>query len=266
VDWRVALRLAREESDVLVAGTSARTSVGGSVDWTPTERTLFSVRGDRRYFGNAYGATAQHRWARSVFRYALSRDATSGSTVGLPTVTAYDLFFAQFASQFPDPIQRDIEVRRFLAANGIDPGAVTGGGFLTTGVSLQQRHELSWSMQFIRSTFIASVFRTNSRRLDRISTATDDLTDASVVRQQGVNLGLTHRLTPTTSVNVGLIQQRTLDAGNIGGNDQTSLSAGLTSQLGLRTSLAMTLRHVSFDSATRPYTENAASATLSLRF
>ena len=268
IDLRFSGRLGRESTDVINGRTEQNTTWGGGVDWTPTERTLVNLQADHRYFGTSRSVTLQHRLARSIFRFTDSQDATTNSTgtTGPGTFTAYDLIFAQFASLEPDVVRRDVLVRNYLAANGINPSSGLGSGFLSSAVSLLHRQDASMALQGQRSSVLFGFFRTETRRLDRLATGGDDLSRTSLLRQLGYNLTLAYRLTPTASMNVGVLRQKTLDSGSFAGNDQRTLNVSLTDQIGLRTSLSLSLRHVNFDSVAFPYTENGVAATLSMRF
>ena len=266
---RMSARLGRENNDVLSSQRAQSTTWGVSLDWTPTERTQVLTQLDHRYFGNSHSITFQHRFPRSIWRFTDSRDATNGAagTSGQSGFTVYDLVFAQFASLEPDPTRRDVLVRNYLAFNGFNANAGLGGGFLSSAVSLLSRQDVSVSLQGLRTTVLLSAFRTETRRLDQLVTGvSDDLTRTNLVRQMGYNMSVGYRLTPTASANLSLVRLKTLNSGLLTGNDQRTFNASFSDQLSLRTFLSLSLRHVSFDSATQPYTENGISATLSLRF
>jgi uncharacterized protein (PEP-CTERM system associated) len=131
---------------------------------------------------------------------------------------------------------------------------------------LDRRHEIGAVWSGLRGSVGLTYYQSQSSRLDRLSPAVDDLTSINALSQHSWSLTGSYRLTPSTGLNFGYTRSTTADAGPQLGNDQQTLNLGLTSQIAWRTSLGLTLRHVSYDNATRPYTENAATATLSFQF
>ena len=46
-------------------------------------RTTFSADADERYFGRSWQVQAEHRFARSAFRLASTRDVSNGGAFGV---------------------------------------------------------------------------------------------------------------------------------------------------------------------------------------
>jgi uncharacterized protein (PEP-CTERM system associated) len=110
---------------------------------------------------------------------------------------------------------------------------------------------------------------TNSRtsRLDTLATGIgDDFANTDFVRQQGVSVNLAHRLSPVSSASLALSQQRNEGELDTQRTRQRTVTLTWTTQTGRRSNLSLAARHVSFDSDTRPYTENALVGTFSYRF
>ena len=106
------------------------------------------------------------------------------------------------------------------------------------------------------------VSRGETSLLDTISSTPGDGT----VRQMAYTLTASHRLTPTAGLNVSGSRQVTLGNGTRAGNSLKSLSVGLSDQLGLRLSGALSARYASFSSPTGPYRETSVGASVGLRF
>jgi hypothetical protein len=81
----------------------------------------------------------------------------------------------------------------------------------------------------------------------------------------GVSLGVSHRLTPSDSVNVLLQSERTLDTAALPGNEIKRLTVNWVGQPGRYTSLLIGGRRVVADGAF-PYTESGLSAALRIRY
>jgi uncharacterized protein (PEP-CTERM system associated) len=266
-ELQVTVRGGVERSDLASLDSRQSENYGAGILWTPTPRTRVNVEGDRRQFGNAHTVSLEHRMRRSVWRYSDSRSINDGSspTAAGGRVTAYDLYFELFAAQEPDPVARDLLVRSFLDRNGIDPNTVlAGGGFLTSAVTIQRRQELSFALNGQRTSATVAMFQTTSERGDTLSGAQDDLANGPV-KQRGLSVTVSHRLTPVSGLSFNASRQRSA-SGAVGSNNLDSLTLGWNTRLGRLSNLALSLRHAEYDSTTDPYSENAVSAAFSTRF
>lgn len=265
VDLQLGLRVGTERSDLASLDTRRFDNWGASLRWTPTPRTRVAIDGDRRDFGNAHSVSVEHRMRRSVLRFTDTRSLNDGRTQSSGgTMTAYDLFFELFAAQEPDPVARESLVRAFLEQNGVDPDAVLGGGFLTSAITLQRRQELSLALTGQRTTFVVSAYRTDTERADPLSSGQDDLI-VGPVHQRGLGVTVAHRLTPVSSLTLGLSSQRT-SGGAGAANGLDSVQLGWATRLNDRSSLSLTVRHSEYEDTVDPYTENAVLAAFSRRF
>lgn len=268
-DLRVTVRAGVEGSDLGSAERQTDETFGASLEWTPSARTRVLVEGDKRQFGDAHNIAVEHRLHRSVLRYAQSRSLSDGRAAGVNggTVTAYDLYFELFASQEPDPVARDLLVREFLQRNGIDPRAPLGGGggFLTNAASIQSRQELSLALNGIRGSIVVSGFRSRTERADALSGATDDLASGPV-RQRGISVSVSHRLTPTSSLSASASTHRSRSEGTGQATGVDNVSMSWSTQFGKAGYLSITVRHAEYDEVGNAYSENALSAALSRRF
>lgn len=263
------LRLGSEVDDMR-SGKSERVWTWGlGAIWTPTPRTLLRADYDRRFFGRAHTLMASHRTARTVWTLSDTRSLQTGGVGGRAIVSAYDLFFAQFASVEPDPVKRDALVRSFLAANGIDAGSeVAVGGFLNSGPSVQRSQTASLAYQGLRTTLMLALVQTNTQRLGA-SGGGGDLDLAGRIRQRSISVSASHRLTPQSSLLLAASQQRTPAAGSggsVGGNKLQTFTATWSTRLGPRASGSLGLRHTRFDSDARPYDETAAIGSVRMQF
>jgi uncharacterized protein (PEP-CTERM system associated) len=176
------------------------------------------------------------------------------------------LYFSQFASLEPDPIKRAALVTSFLQTNGISASAPVISSFLTSAVSLQRRQDLSFSLLGLRDTVIFMATRSATSRLDTISTALDDLSNATAVYQNGFSVSYAHRLTPDTAMNVLTSIQQSSDSQGLQDTSTRSLNMSISSKIGAKTTAALSARRVVFDSKAAPYTESAIIGTLNVQF
>jgi uncharacterized protein (PEP-CTERM system associated) len=240
---------------------------GFGFKWQPTDRTKFTGEREQRFFGNAYSLSFEHRMPRSVFRYGAGRDLSSGLNNSTGTVvSAYDLYYAQFASIEPDPVRRQALVNSFLLANGISPSSTVGGGFLTSALTLQRRQDISLGLLGVRSTVTILVTRNDSRRLDGAGASGTDLAANAGVEQRAFSVNLAHRLTSISNLSLLLSEQRNFGINSLASNKLRVVSLTWSSKLGPQSTVSLGARHAAFDSPTTPYDESALSGLFSLQF
>ena len=118
----------------------------------------------------------------------------------------------------------------------------------------------------IRDTITVTGSQTRGKRIDPLSTTVDDFANNNLVRQRGVSLGLSHRMTPLAALNLVTSIDRT--SGSVASQETTLRTVRLywTDQFGPRGDYSLGVRHSSFSSAVAPYTETALMARLGLRF
>ncbi|MEO6664263.1 MAG: TIGR03016 family PEP-CTERM system-associated outer membrane protein, partial [Rubrivivax sp.] len=277
-DLLLTVRGGQESTDVLGVARRSYDNYGAELTWTPSPRTTVNLSTDERYFGNSRQILVEHRFLRSLIRFTSIRGASgdgigtgsggaSGVGVGQP-ISLYQLFFEQFASVQPDPVLREQLVLNFLRAQGLDPFAVVGGGFINNGITLQRREDLSYSLTGVRNTFSLQAFRSASQVLDRVgqSQSPNPAFGNGSVTQHGFTATLSHRLTPTASASISASQSRTASSGSQSGNDLRSVNLTLSEQLSRRVSGNLSARYSDFDSPTQPYREAALQASINVRF
>lgn len=255
------------EIDDVRTGRSEQTATWGlGIAWAPGPRTSLRANYDRRFFGNGYLLTFSHRMASTIWTASSTRDYQTGGVAGRALVSAYDLFFAQFASIEPDPIRRDALVRAFLAANGLDAGSqVVTSGYLSSSPRVQRSHNLTAAYQGLRSTATVSLVHSDSTTLSNASGG-GGATPTNDAAQTGLALGLSHRLDPVSSLSLTASQQHTKARGTFGGSDLQSLVLTWSTRLGPQTSGSLSLRHSRFDNDTNPYNESAVIGSLRMQF
>ncbi len=260
--------LGRESNNFESADTRSHDTGGVQLRWQPSPRTVLSANYESRFFGHSHLLSFMHRTGRTIWTFTDTRDiTTNASEAGRASLgNAYDLFFQQFASVEPDPVQRDLMVRDFLRANGIAPDALIVGGFLTSAATVQRVQALSVALRGRRTTVTFHLTQSHSGRLDTLVSAIDDLSRSSQVRQRGFHINVAHRLTPLSSANLILSTQRT--EGDLNSQESTlnSVSAAWSTRTGPRSDLSAGARWVDFDATTNPYVERAIFANLRLQF
>jgi uncharacterized protein (PEP-CTERM system associated) len=257
----------RENNNYTSFNKQSSGTSGFGVNWSPSETTRLSASRDHRSFGETHSVSLERRTARTVWRFTDSKDVSSTpNQTGIGSLgSVSDLLFSQFASIEPDPALRARLVDAFLQANGISPNAVAISSFLTSALSLLRRQDLSFALLGVRDTITFLASRSETRRLDRVSTVIDDLSASSVVHQRGFSVNYAHRLTPDYSLGVLASQQNTSGATNLQDIRLRSLNASVTGKVGKQTALSVGLRHV-VSSGARQYNESAVLGSLIVQF
>ena len=241
---------------------------GFGVSWSPSEMTKLSASRDHRSFGEAHSLSFEHRTARTAWRFTDSKDvsATPSQTGFASFGSIYDILYSQFASIEPNPVSRAQLVNAFLQANGISPHAVVVSSFLTSAVSLTRGQDLSFALLGVRDTVTFIATRSESTRLDTLSTAVDDFTSSSLVRQRGFSVNYAHRVTPDYSLGILVSQQSTSGDSSLQDTTLRFLNVNVTGRVGKQATASVGVRHVVSSGSTAPYVENAVIGSLNVQF
>ncbi|MDO8263027.1 MAG: TIGR03016 family PEP-CTERM system-associated outer membrane protein, partial [Gallionella sp.] len=246
--------------------SSGTSGFGGN--WSPSEMTRLSASSNRRSFGDAHSLSFEHRTARTAWKFSDSRDVSvTPSQTGLASRgSIYDILYSQFASLEPDPVARAQLVNAFLRSNGISPNAVVVSSFLTSAVSLQRRQDLSFALLGVRDTVTFVATRSEGSRLDTVSTGVDDFNTSSLIRQRGLSVNYTHRLTPEYSLGVLVSQQKISGESSAQDTTMRFFNVNVTGRVGKQATVSVGVRHIVSSSSTAPYSETAVIGNLTVWF
>ena len=269
--FRVSLIGGREANNYQSLSKEAHTTKGVGFDWSPTERTQISVSRENRFFGNSNSFSFAHRTEGSAWKYSESKDATvqtnqQSSTLG----TNYDLLFSLYSSAIPDPVLRAGFVNALLSANGIPPNGLIQGGFLSNGVTLQHRRELSFALLGARNTVTFSASQSQSESLSQGAGTGFYLgagfSNAQSIRQRTASINWSHKLTGLSSLTGSYAHMNSRGTGTSSlETTQQMFNVNFMTQLGPKTNAGLGVRRVVVDGSTS-YTENALTGVLSHQF
>jgi uncharacterized protein (PEP-CTERM system associated) len=241
---------------------------GGGMVWAPSPRTRVAADVDERFYGKSHSVSAEYRTPLTVWQWRDSRSLSTGtgqSSGGQST--AFDLFFAQFASVEPDPVKRAELARAFLQSRGIDPGTTISTGSLNSAVTVQDQQSFSLAVQGVRDVLTVSATRGKTRRLDPIVGTPGDLANTDSITVRGLSLDLAHRLTTDASISLNLNSQQGHGELATQSNRQRQLGLNFTMRLTAQSSMALGWRRALYENAsTVPFDETAFFATFGLRF
>lgn len=258
----------QESSNFTSAEKQSSWTSGLGVNWVPSPNTNVSVNRQNRPFGESHSITLSHRTARTAWNLSDSMDVISSpAQSGVTSLgSTFDLYFAQFAAIEPDPIRRAALVTAFLQTNGINPAGPVLSNFQASGLTLQRRQNLSFSLLGVRDTITVIASRSESSRLDSFSTVVDDFSTAAVIRQNGLSVSYAHRLTPDSSMNVLASAQQSSDGAGLQESTTKTVNISLSTKVGVKTTAVLSARRVVYDSTTQPYSETAFTGTLNVPF
>ena len=271
-ELQLGLTAGQERSGLAGNGNRTTPSYGLSGLWTLSPRTNLAGDWQHHDYGDSHSLSFDHRMARSAWRFSDSQSASLGDGLsgGVGTGAGgqrsnYDLLFLQYASLEPDPVKRDALVRRTLQTLGLSPDGLSTSGFISASPTLQRRQDVSFSLQGLRTTVTALLSRSHNRQLGTATAARDDFAQSTTITQRSASITLAHRLTPDSTVNVSLLDQRSRGDSAAQSTRLKSAVASWGGRLGRRASVSLGARLSRFEGVT-PYSENAVFATVVQQF
>ena len=260
----VSARTGRERNNYTSVDTQSYDTRGVSVSWSPSQVSKVSASLDRRPFGDAHSVSLEHRTARTAWKFTDARDVstTPGQTAGASRGALYDLLFSQLDPTLDEVVRAQL-VNNTLASlqqMGINIGA------LTSALSLQRRQDISLALLGLRDTITFLASRSESRRLDTVSSGVDDFSTSTVLRQNGFSANYSHRLTPEYSLGFLLSQQNTSGISNLQDSRLRLLSIQIMGKVGRNAAASAGVRRVVYSSVTAPYGETALTVSLTVQF
>jgi uncharacterized protein (PEP-CTERM system associated) len=269
LDLRVGLLAGVETNNFRTVERESSPTWGATLAWQPGPRTQLDLAAQHRDVSNSHEIAFQHRLARTAFQFRDTRaiaapDATL-TPVGIGT--AYDVLFFQFASLEPDPDKRKVLVDAYLRLNNIDPRRPVLANFLTNSLIDQRTRSLAVSWTGPRNSATLVLSRNTSRRVDDFVAPTggDGFSASQRLRQSGLSVAVTHRLTPVATLGMDASIQRTADEGSRS-NSLRQLGLLWSTQLDARTAVSVGARHVENRSALDPYEATVLTTTARLEF
>lgn len=270
--FRVSVSGGQESNNYASAEQITHDTYGAGFDWTPTERSQFSVFKERRFFGNGHRINISHRFPLSSISYSDTRDVSilpnQFSSVGLGTF--FD-FFKQLCtldpnSPYPDPDTCAIDI---LTRNNIPPNTQIVSSFMNSRATIQRRQQLALAIQGARNILTLSVNRNDSQTILASQSLNDDFASNSLtsIKQRGISANLSHQLSATSSLNFLISRQDSTGTGVSALKTTFTLyQLNLISKLGAKTTGTIGARRTEFDSTSNPYTENALIGSISVIF
>ncbi len=260
-DLSLSARGGSESQNAQEIETRRSSTWGVGASWRPSPRTRLQADVDDRFFGRSYRVVGEYRLPRTSLSWSSTRD-TSSSGGTIEPISLFDQFMAVLATEIPDPVAREAAVRERLAALRLDPGLIVRPGFVSSAVSVAERHLFSWAWAGVRLNFGAQAYRSTTTSIDR---AAPELS-RETVRLNGYSGNVSYRLSPTSSVTATGSRQMTKATATQPSNDLKSATLAWSQQVGRRTNASLSARYSVFNSRTDPYREATLVGSLVMRF
>lgn len=268
--WVTGLTVGQESNDLLTVDNKRKSYSNYGVDltWRPSDRTTLSAGMNDRYFGTGHSLSLEHRAARTLVRVSDIRDVSTSPNANVDATlgTLFDLLDALLVTLEPDPVKRAQLVQAELQSRGLPGDLLVSQSFLVSQATLQRRQQLSVLMTGRRGSFTVSYARGQSSRLLNNLSLGDDFDSTSRIKTQTLSLLYAHRLTPVTSANASVALLRSQGDLDSQRNSQYTLTLGINTQLGRRTSGSLQVRRLQSNSGLNPYSENALVGNILHRF
>ena len=246
------------------------TTSGIGFAWSPDVRTQFAAVKEKRFFGDSHSVSFSHRTALSAWRLTSTRDVSSlsGQLAASGSGSISSLLSDLLVSAIPDRIAREAAVRQKLEASGISGNSALSGGFATGRAFVIRNEEASVALTGVYNTVTLTFSRRDQRGFGPTTVGTDSFSLSNDIRQEGVNLSWSYRLSPLSSLSLVATSLRSEALYKIGlDSSQRTVNLLFSTRIGVNTFATLGARRVNFEnSANTGYRENAILGSVSLRY
>jgi len=262
-----------------LGGRTAGRNWSAGFSWTPSQRSTVEASLGRHFYGTTGSLLASVRSRRSVWLLSYS-DAITNSRSQFTLPAAVDtaaMLDRLFLTSIPDPVQRRQAVEAYIQASGLPPSLADSVNYLSNRYMRQKQLQASAAFRGLRSSAVLSAYA-NERTALSSQTSDSALLGSQLaslnnnVRQFGANATATYRLNGRSSLVGSATASRTESLTTGRESVQRHLRLGFNTQLGRHLNGSVELRRRLGDTdfeigslATRGYSENAISATLSMQ-
>ena len=185
---------------------------GVSLTWRPSDRTSLSGFVERRFFGDGWQASFDHRTADVAWLFRTSRDistrAQRAQTLSAGTDVAR-LIDASLSTSVVDPVERARAVEDLIVSRGLPRTLLSPVDVFSDRLELRTDHSASMLLIGARNSLTVSLF---SLRTSGATNAVGPLPLPQAVldnRQQGVGLSFSHQLSPLSTLNADASWRKT---------------------------------------------------------
>lgn len=234
--------------------------------WAPTQRTNVSASGGRRFFGNTYAASVDHRTRSTVWNLSYIEDITTfGGQSSSGGVLSADMLSSLFSS--------GTQGGQALLDQGFSGSFSDPNNFMTNRLFLLRRLQASLTLNGKKNSLVFRAFNYSRKSFSPDEEDADliGLSNAILTRnttQTGGNVLWNHRLSPRSNANINFGYIRSsYDVTNQADNN-IIISASLNKQFTSNTtgSIMYTHNRRESDRNNSNYSANMIMATVNMNF
>ena len=231
---------------------------GGGLEWRPSDRTSFEAIGERRFFGTEWDYGIKHREQALTVSVAGGRDVvTSAQTVfALPIGgDMAALLDSILVPTHPDPVERASAVQALLAQQNLPQTLAAGSTIYASAPVLLTSNKAALVWLARRDTVSLSIYDMRTQVLPgNLSALLTAVTESDQNDQRGIDLTLTHHLTPYTSVSADGRESKIEGIGSTSGvyTRQNAATVQLNNSLSPRTGAFVGIRVQAIESNVTP--------------
>lgn len=234
--------------------------------WAPTKRTKIDASGGKRFFGNTYAASVDHRTRNTVWNLSYIEDI---STFGQQSLTGGSILSASMLGQLFSGVQGgEALLNQGLPLSFSDPN-----NFLTNRLFLLKRLQASLTLNGKKNSLVFRGFNYSRKSFSPDEEDADliGIGNAALTRnttQIGGNLLWNHRLSPRMNANINLGYIRTSYDVTSQEDDNIIVTAGLNKRFTSNISGSIMYYHLHRESnrSNGSYDANAVTVTLNMNF
>lgn len=198
----IGLRAGRETSKFTLEDVE-EPLYGGTLQWTPSERTSLRLEAEDRYFGRGWLVDVRHRSPFLALTARSERTPTT-SPLSLALLGAggdlAGLLDSILSTRVIDPVARAAQVQDILRERGLSGTVGRPLEIFTQSAQLSQSNEFVASLYGVRHVVTLSVFLRKAANLTLDGAQVTGATSRS--RQDGGSLEVSRRLTPLDSLDI----------------------------------------------------------------
>lgn len=256
-------------SFISIRGKPSSTFWTAGFSWAPTRRTNLSASAGKRFFGDTYAASFDHRTRRTLWSASYTEDITTFG--GQQSLFGGGILNAGSLGQLPGIGDGTALLNQGLPLNVSDPN-----NFLTNRLFLLRRFQASLALNGRKNSLVFRVF-TLSRK-----SFSPDQEDAGLIglqnalltrdtRQTGGNVLWNHRLGPRTNANINFGYTQFEFNATSQKNDNIIATASINRQLSEKLNASLLYRHQrrltgNANNFSNNFSANAITATLNMNF
>lgn len=249
-----------------IRGRTSSPSWTVGFSWAPTKRTKIDASGGKRFFGNTYAASVDHRTRSTVWNLSYVEDI---STFGQQSLAGGSILNPSMLGQLFSGVQGS----EALLSQGFPQSFSDPNNFLTNRLFLLRNLQASLTLNGRKNSLVFRAFNYSRKSFSPDQEDMDlvGIGNAALTRnttQTGGNVLWNHRLSPRANANINFGYIRTSYDLTSQKDDSIIMSAGLNKQFTSKINGSVMYHHLRRESDRNNggYSSNTLTAMVSMNF